>query len=145
MLKIYHYNLLMIHLFEKDYKYLDLFFCPNDGNKNYNLKMTKMICYNIETDLTDEKLKEKDLGKLFMFKNCETINPLYLHSEKYARIEIGPILTTRTAWSTNIENICHKSRLQFIKRIERSFVYFVELNEEFNLSLLSTLVKKNLQ
>ena len=115
----------MIHLFEKDYKCLHLTFPISEKNSdNIDLDITRFICYNIETDLSDENLKERELQKLFIFKNCETINPVFLNTETYTRIDIGPILTTRTAWSSNVENICRKSRLSFIKRIERSFVYF---------------------
>ena len=56
-----------------------------------------------------------------MFRDCLDKLP-----DSYNKIEIGPILSCKTAWSTNVENICRKSNIDIIKRIEKSTIYLVD-------------------
>ena len=58
---------------------------------------------------------------MFIFKDCiKDIKDLN------NSIEIGSILSNKTAWSTNIENIMIKSQINSIKRIEKSYIYIFE-------------------
>ena len=107
---------------------------PVDGKikcDGFMIAYKKYVCYNVEIKPSAKKINESDLIRFFIFKNCEVLDiPAEINM-----VEIGPIKTVRTAWSTNVESVCLKSGLQFINKIEKTTCYFLKQNRT-NITIL---------
>ena len=86
------------------------------GEASIKLKRYKKYTVESKEEMTYEKILN-----FYIFKNCtKSLNTQINY------IEIGPILTTRTAWSSNINSIFLKSGIESINRVEKSYVYLID-------------------
>ena len=99
----------------------------SDGHSNnYSIIYDSYNCFMISINSAD--IDVKYLQNLFLFKNCLTRDEINMNVSNSPNVIIGPRLETRTAWSTNIENICKSSNYDFIDRVEKVCVYYIKNN-----------------
>ena len=98
------------------------------------IRLCKCKCYNIElhnNEISKSSLRNFSLCKTWItYAELQRKVHLTYPVTDMVRIEIGPILSIRTAWSTNFDNICRKSNMKHvIARMEQSTVYLVALED----------------
>ena len=82
-----------------------------------NIRGIKYNCFNVEQKKNTKQTTYYNKKELQLFKkSSENINEMF-NMDKYFWIEIGPILSRQTAWSSNIKSILKKIDNKTIKRV----------------------------
>lgn len=92
-----------------------------------NISNTKYECYHINYIEDDSSYDPQNI--LYIQELLDINFDSFAIGDKIV-IEIGPRSYNKTAWSTNIKNICNKAQLLFIDYIVKTDIYLLEKEDD---------------